>query len=310
MGSSSSKTSSEQSAQVYLTQQFSGTCDVTCQNALNNVTVDLINTTLGGSLVLSQSCSTNASCLIGSSMDATSDVIFKATNSSNAKNAWSGWSLNPFNFDSTETDSRQNIKESINQSTSETCNISSYNQMDNITIFAANSTIGGNIEISQKGSTQGQCQLNNSQTAAAYATGQAQNRAMSGKDKKGQKKGKGDKSGKGAIFSYLIIGVVVIVLVSIVGKIVAGHSKKSDTSKKEQRAIEAMAKAGCPGGMKPVLDEQGKPIINPRTKRPICPPPPMFPPAVPQMPPSNSTTPPPLPPRDIASKIPPQIPGT
>ena len=86
MGVSSSKAISEQAADVFLTQQFSGTCNVTCQNAMKNVSVVAIDSTIGGSIELDQSCSTNASCLIGSSMDATSDVLFKATNSSNAKN--------------------------------------------------------------------------------------------------------------------------------------------------------------------------------------------------------------------------------
>lgn len=275
MGLSISKSSSEQSAEVYLTQQFSGTCNVTCQNSMSNVTIDIINSTVGGNVTLSQSCSTNASCLIGSSMDATADTTFKATNSANAKNAWSGWSLDPFNADISETDSRQDIKQSINQSTAETCNVSSYNQMNNITIFASNSTIGGDISVSQTASTQGQCQLTNSMSAAAYATGQTQNTATSGKDKKGQKKG--NKSGKMVGLTYLVIGVVVIVIVTIVGKVISGHSAKSAMSKKEQKAISARARAGCPGGVKPILDlKTGKPIIDPRTKLPICPPPPIY----------------------------------
>lgn len=277
MGLSSSKNSSEQSAEVYLTQQFSGTCNVTCQNTMSSVSISMIDSTVGGNVEINQTCSTNASCLIGSTMDATSDVLFKATNSANAKNAWSGWSLDPFNFDSASNDSRQDIRQSINQSTTESCNISSYNQMNNISIFAANSTIGGDISISQNASTQGQCQLHNSMSAAAYATGQAQNTASSGKDKKGQKFG--DKSGKLTILTYLVIAVVVIVIVSIVGKIIAGHSKKSAESKQEQEFIEARAMAGCPGGMKPILDPKtGKPVLDPKTKRPVCPPPPMYPP--------------------------------
>ena len=274
MGSSSSKSVSEQSANTYLTQQFSGTCNVTCQNVASNISIDLINTTLLGGISLTQTCSTDATCLSSSAMDATADVLFKAVNSANAKNAWSGWSLNPFSFDSSEADSIMSIKNSINQSTSETCNISSYNQMNNISIFAANSTIGGDISITQNASTQGQCQLNNSMTAAAYASGSAQNQATSGKDKKGQKFG--NKSGKMTAFTYIIIGIVVIVIVMMVGRSISGGSKKKEAKGKEQAALTARGKAGCPGGMKPILDPKtGQPVMDPRTRRPICPPPPI-----------------------------------
>nr|QBK86245.1 MAG: lipid membrane protein [Marseillevirus LCMAC102] len=234
MGFSHSKNISEQKAEVYITQQFSGSCDVTCQNVMTNVTVDIINSTVGGSVSLSQSCATDASCMIGSNMDAIADVQFKATNTANAKNAWSGWSLDPFNFDTAVNESRQDMKEAINQSTSETCNISSYNQMNNITIFAANSTIGDNISITQNASTQGQCQLNNSMNAAAYASGIAQNTATSGKDKKGQKFG--DKSSIMVGLTYLIIAIVVIVIVSVIAKVITGHAKKTAERKRVETA--------------------------------------------------------------------------
>lgn len=278
MGVSSSKDKSTQTAEVYITQQFSGTCQVTCQNTMSNVSISIIDSTVGGNIEVTQSCATNASCLIGSSMDASADVLFKAASSSNAKNtAELPWYTQPINADTSVTNSRQSIKESISQTTNESCQISSYNQMNNISIFAANSTIGGDISVSQNASTQGQCQLNNSMQAAAYASGQAQNKSMSGKDKKGEKLG--DKSGKLAIISFLVIGIVVFVIVSIVGKVISGKSKSSEKAKQEQQAIEARAAAGCPGGLKPIFDPKtGKPVIDPNTKRPVCPPPPLFPP--------------------------------
>ena len=290
MGVSISKSESEQSAEVHITQQFSGNCQITCQNTLSNVVISIIDSTVGGSVTINQSCATNASCLIGSNMDATTDVLFKATNSANAKNTTElPWFLQGINFDYAESSSRQDIRQAITQTTNESCNISSYNQMNNISIFAANSTIGGDISISQNASTQGQCQLTNSMQAAAYASGQAQNTATSGKDKKGEKFS--NKSGKLMVVTYLIIGIVVVVIVSIVGKIIAGHSKKAAKSKREQEFIEARAMAGCPGGMRPILDPKtGKPIIDPNTKRPLCPPPPLFPP------PSRIAQPPIVPP--------------
>jgi len=270
MGSSSSKSMSEQNAQVYITQQFSGTCNVTCDNVMNNVSIDLINTNVKGNVTVSQSCSSNGTCMIGSNMDSVADVLFTAANSSNASNASNLYTGSFLNFDNAESSSRQDIKEAINQTSNETCNISSYNQMNNISIFAANSTIGGSISIDQSGNAQGQCLLNNSMSAAAYASGIAQNQSKSGKQKKGDKK-----AGKMLLFTYLIVGLVAIVIVYIIAKTISGHSKKSDLSMKEQVALEARARAGCPGGLQPIRDPQGKLIIDPRTKNMICPPPPI-----------------------------------
>lgn len=270
MGHSHSKSVSEQSAEVLLTQQFSGSCDVTCRNVINNVTIDIINSTIGGSVVLKQACATNASCMIGSSSDAVADVMFKAKNSSNAKNAWSAWGLDPFNTDSATSKSRQNIFESINQSTNETCKISSYNQMDNITIFAADSTIGGNIELSQNASTQGQCKLNNTMNAAAYATGIAQNTASSGKDKKGEKLG--TKSQMMRMLTYGIIAIATLISVVIIAKIITGSSSRSKRDEQMKDLVQARILAGCPGGKKPIKSPTtGKVVVDPTTGRPICP---------------------------------------
>lgn len=273
MGTSSSKNVSEQRAKVQITQQFAGTCDVTCQNSLSNVTVDIIDSTIGGSVILDQTCSTNANCLIGSSMNSVADVQFKATNSANAKNAAAAWWKDPFNFDTASNVSRQKIKENLEQSTTEKCNVSSYNQMDNITIFAANSTIGGNLEIDQTGSTVGKCQLENAMSAAAYATGTAQNTATSGKDKKGQKFG--NKSGKFQLITYIVIAIVVCVIAVVIGKVVSGGSRKKAAKRQMRQVAMARARAGCPGGVQPVMNPKtGQPIIDPRTQGPICPPPP------------------------------------
>lgn len=284
MGASSSKSTSSQEADLYISQQFSGSCNVSCDNSINNLSIDIINSTVGGDVSVTQSCSTNAQCLIGSSSDATTDVLFAAANSSNAMNA--GSFLDPFNYDKSVSKTRQTIKSSISQSTSEQCNVSTANQMSNVSIFAANSTIGGSISVSQQGTTQGNCQLTNSMSAAAYASGQSENQSRSGKDKKGQKFG--NKSGKLTIFTYLIIGMVVIVIVSIIAKIISGKSAKSEMTAQEMAIAQARAQAGCPGGGKPIMDPKtGKAFIDPRTKRPICPPPPLFPP--PSSTPQSST---------------------
>ena len=99
--------------------------------------------------------------------------------------------------------------------------------MDNISIFAANSTIGGSIAITQNASTQGQCQLTNSMTAAAYASGIANNTASSGKDKKGQKFG--NKNPIVVAIILVVILIIVIVVTVVMGKVVSHYSEKKQT---------------------------------------------------------------------------------
>lgn len=227
MGASSSTINNKQQAITDITQQFSGTCNVNCQNSMNDISIDIINTNLRGGINLSQSCSTDASCLSSSATDAASDALFTAANSTNAKNAASLFGGSILNFDSSKINNLQEIRNSLNSYTTEDCNISSYNQMDNISIFAANSTIGGDVAIQQNASTQGQCKLNNSMSAAAYSSGHAQNQATSGKDKKGQKFGSkfGNKSGKFRMLWYILLIIVGLVVLGIVAKMVSHKSK-------------------------------------------------------------------------------------
>ena len=225
----------------------------------------LINTKVRGNVEVKQSCSTNANCLVSSNMNAVADVLFIASNTSNAKNAME--LPTAINIDHSKVKSLMSIREQIFQSSNESCNLSSLNEMNHVSIYAANSDIGGNISLDQEGSVEGTCSLGNIMSAAAYATGQSQNQAQSGKDKKGEKWGGNN------ILLYIVIGVVVVVIVSIVAKMISGGSKQTEKEKKEKEAEEARGKAGCPGGLQPVLDPKTqKPIIDPRTKRPVCPP--------------------------------------
>lgn len=254
MGNSTSKIYSEQNADLFLTQQFSGVCNVTCQNAMDNINIDIINTTIGGGIKLDQTCATNASCLIGSTTNAQADVLFKANNSSNSSDS------GLLKDDDTDISSIQNIRENINQSSEENCDISSYNQMNNISIFAANSTIGGDISISQNASTQGQCQLNNNLSASALASGLQKNTATTGKNKISQK--------KSALVRIVIIIAVAIGLLAL--SFLASMILKSYfVSKKKDKTLSANIKAGCPKGQtmvyqngKPATDLSGKPICK------------------------------------------------
>ena len=267
MGTSVSTSQSDQEAQAFLAQQFSGSCDITCNNIASDINIDIINSIIGGSVNLTQSCSVNADCVISGSSDASSDIVFKAANSSNAKNAGNVFSGDWFNFDQASSYSRQSIKQKIVQATSEKCKMASLNQLSDLTILAANSAIGGSINIGQTGSTSGQCQLSNNMSAAASATAMASNTAQSGKDKKGSKLG-----GSGTII--IIVGVIALLfVVYIVAKMYTGSRDKKIASDYENKIEIARAEAGCLGGKKALIDSKtGLPLIDPLSKRPICPP--------------------------------------
>lgn len=267
MGSSVSVSSSEQSAQALLSQQFSGSCNITCTNTMDNVNIDIINSVVGGNISLTQTCSVDASCMISGSSDATSDVLFKAANSTNAKNAGNIFSGDIGNMDYASSSSRQDIKQSILQNTTQTCKMASLNQMNDITILAANSVIGGNIAIGQTGSVSGQCQLNNNLSAAATATALASNTAQSGKDKKGSKKG------GSAVFIGIFVVMGICVVVYIVGKIYTSSRDSAAEKSYSDTVNNVKAAAGCPGGKKALTNPKtGEFLFDQITGKPVCPP--------------------------------------
>lgn len=266
MGGSISVSSSEQSASAVLSQQFSGSCDITCTNTASNVNIDIINSVIGGDVNLTQSCSVNANCMISGSSDATSDIMFKAANSTNAKNAANLFSGDLFNFDGSISQSRQDIKQKILQSTTETCKLASLNQLNDITILAANSNIGGSINVGQTGSTAGQCNLKNNLSAASIATAMATNTATSGKDKKGSKKG-----GSAVLIGiFVVIGLIIVAYV--VAKIYTNNRDTNIQTAHENLISMERAKAGCLGGAKALTNPvTGVPLID-NFGRPVCPP--------------------------------------
>lgn len=262
MGLSLSTSESIQNAQSYITQQSQQSCDVTCQNVMKDVNIDIINSRVSGGVKITQSCSTNANCMFGNAMDAVGDVQLKAANSTNASNAWSGWSLNPFSVDVSESMSQQNIKNSITQTSSQECNISSFNQMNDVTILAVNSNITGGIEISQDASTQGSCTLNNTMNAAAYSMGMATNKADSGKFAKGK-----------SSIVYIVMIIAVIIGLGIIAKVISGQSKTTATKKQLQQIASARARQCVSEGGKLQVytsgPRKGKPVIGTDGK-PMC----------------------------------------
>jgi len=229
IGTSTSSNTSSQAADASITQQYSGTCEVTCSNSMDNTNVTLINSDVGGNVTVTQTCSANGTCLFNNTMDATADVEFKAANSATAKDAGS-WFVGFFNKDVSKNSSYQSIQEQINQMINQKCSVVSSNQMNDTNIFAQNSHIGGDIAIGQQGTANGNCQLNSSMNASAYATGTIDNCATSGKKAKKCGAGKGGSS----VWIYLIASVVIIVIIAIIlliYKAYSGSKKKAAAAK-------------------------------------------------------------------------------
>ena len=181
MGGSSSKAISDQKSMANLFQSYQGSCDITCNNIIDGASITIINDNIGGDVKITQSCSVDGSCSMNNSLGSLSDVSYNAKNSSNANNPFLSVNIS-------DAESKQDIKQTISNSVNQDCKISSTNQMTNVSIYAAGSNIGGNVEFTQDGKTGGQCVLKNTMTAAAYATGMSNNESKSGKDKKGSKK--------------------------------------------------------------------------------------------------------------------------
>ena len=202
LGYSKSVADSTQTANANLTQQYSGSCNIQCNNEMNNVSVDIVNSQIGGDVEVTQVCSVNGQCMFNTSQNAVVDVMFKAANSTTAGNAGS-WLAGLYNKDFSSSKSYQEINENIQQTIDQTCNITSTNSMNNVSIYAANSQIGGNVVIDQQNNAQGGCTLQTSMSATAMATGTADNCALTGKK---AKKSCGGKGGAGIVTYILYIG--------------------------------------------------------------------------------------------------------
>lgn len=206
--------SSTQIANANITQQYSGTCKISCNNSINNASIQTINSHIDGDIRVTQTCAVNGQCVMNSTAAALIDVAFKAANAAAASiGTWPG--------QESKTLSYQAINENIQQYVNQKCDISSSNEMNNISIFAANSYIGGGISIGQNASAGGECSLSSLMGATTKATEIADNCAAAGKSAK--KKGCSGKSGGiGSILLYGIIAVVLFVAVMMVVKYMRG----------------------------------------------------------------------------------------
>ena len=189
-----------------IVQQYSGTCSVSCQNEIDDVSIAIINSSVGGNVEVTQSCAVNSQCAFQTTQSALSDAILKAQNSSGAALRYLSIGVTTSNINSP-----QSISQAISESVTQSCNLSSTNDLDNVSIFAANSQIGGSVVVGQVGDVKGGCALQTSMTAQELATASNNSCAQSG-----SKKSCGGKGGKGSIGKYVLYGIGAIVLFMVV----------------------------------------------------------------------------------------------
>lgn len=212
LGLSINSNVSEEQATANITQRYSGTCDIECDNTIDNTNITIINSNVEGNVGLTQACSVNGQCIFNATTNAVNDVFLKANGSTNASNAAP---LLGIGIDIASSYSSQTINQNVSNKVLQKCNVVSLNQMDNINIYASDSNISGNVGISQSGNVAGGCSLSSVMSAATHASATANNCSISGK-KGGKKKcsaGKGGTSKGGSI--GIILGVLAFIVVGI-----------------------------------------------------------------------------------------------
>lgn len=210
VGTSDSTAQSYQSAYQNIAQYYSGSCQFSCNNLIDNLSVIVEDTTITGGIKIEQNCYVDGACLLQNTTDAVASIMLSANNSAGASDA-GGWLAGLANFDFANAVSFQDMRQLMNQAVSQKCNFTSNNDMENVVVYASGSGISGGILIDQTGNTSGSCTLNDMMEGTATATGQATNDAQSGKKAK---------SGMQWLGLVGIVAAIIVVIVVIVG---AGH---------------------------------------------------------------------------------------
>jgi len=215
-----------------LTQTYSGTCNIVCDNDISNLDIYLINSNLFGGLKITESCTVNGQCTFNNSQSTISDIMFKARNAAiSGGGTCAGVQIGSYCQNVSDNESRSYISETIQNTLQQQCNLETTNSLDNTTILAVNSNINGGIDIGLMGDTSGGCALNSIMGATAKAASISDNCAQA-TGKKGTKACAG-KEGK-SIVSYLwIIGIMIIgiAIISILWKLISSGKLNNSSSK-------------------------------------------------------------------------------
>lgn len=250
---SSSSATSSQIANANIMQKYSGQCNLLCNNTLSGADIAIINSNLQGGINITQSCSVNGQCVMNNQQNALTDVIFKASNSAAA-----GDIVGVLGADFSTTGSYQDINQNIQQSVSQKCNLSSINDMKNISIFAENSSLSGGIDISQTGSNAGSCTLSNIMSATERASGEVNNCSSSGKKAVKACGGKGN-------FSWLDILMIIGVCILIFFTVVVIYRLSSTSNKSSGSSSSGTTSSSSGGGITDTLMKNAE-LIKTLTK--------------------------------------------
>jgi hypothetical protein len=200
LGISSASSKNYTSINNAITQQYSGSCDFSCNNSIKNTNIDIVNSTVEGGINLENACSIDGVCSISSSMDAVSDILYKASQSTNAS------APGILSIEVSESDTITHVSQAIDQSVMEQCNVQASNDIVNTQIFAANSNISGGINIKNNAQVKGNCVLSNVMKAMESASLTIDQVSAAGK-----KVGKCGNCGGWEIAAiYVAIGIAVI----------------------------------------------------------------------------------------------------
>jgi hypothetical protein len=210
MGAAFSGNYNTQIASNNIVQTFSGSCDITCQNVMQGISSNIIQSNIGGSVEITQTCAVNGQCAFNVNQNALADTMFKTNLASSSTGGILSW----FTFSDSVNQSYQNINQSINQQISQKCKMDSINQMNNVQMYVVGSNIGGDVIIGQSGDTKGNCVMNAVMDATSLASGTADECAAAGK--KGKKSCKGGGKSLGAMLIYGAGAIVLFVVIMMI----------------------------------------------------------------------------------------------
>jgi len=162
MGSNQSTSSEallDQTNNLY--ESSSTACIGTCNAIQTSPTIVLNNTTVGGSIDITNKCEASASCVMQSTLDSQVENIM----SSISKQQNITTQLLPIAFDfqnkNTSSEIKQNITNNITQTMQAVCQATDNTLQSNPTIVGSNATVGGSLTLTNEGSANANCTITN-----------------------------------------------------------------------------------------------------------------------------------------------------